>query len=163
MREESLAPKLEDAKKYLEVTQDELEAVSRLVFPSDRLIYDNFVESGIRVDRVQPGFVVCTFKVPPRLTDRAGNLANGAIATLVDVVGASTVFVPHIPMTVSVDMSISYMAKAKLNDELEITSKRLGQRGRYYGTYVLLRNKASGEIIAEGRHSLFRPSSTSKL
>ncbi|XP_068338587.1 uncharacterized protein [Pyrus communis] len=163
MRGESLAPIMEDAKKYLEVTEDESEAVSRLVFPSDRSIYDHFVESGIRVDRVQPGFVVCTFKVPPRLTDRAGNLANGVIATLVDVVGASTVFVPHIPMTVSVDMSISYMAKAKLNDELEITSKRLGQRGRYSGTHVLLRNKASGEIIAEGRHSLFRPSSTSKL
>ncbi|XP_068338584.1 uncharacterized protein [Pyrus communis] len=173
MREESLAPKLEDAKKYLEVTQDESEAVSRLVFPSDRSIYDHFVESGIRVDRVQPGFVVCTFTVPRRLTvslptahplflDRAGNLANGAIATLVDMVGASTVFVPHIPMNVSVDMSISYMANAKLNDELEITSKRLGQRGRYSGTYVLLRNKASGEIIAEGRHSLFR-SSSSKL
>ena len=50
----------------------------------------------------------------------------------------------------------------KLQDELEITSKRLGQRGRYSGTHVLLRNKVSGEIIAEGRHSLFR-SSSSKL
>ncbi|XP_050110230.1 uncharacterized protein LOC126589089 isoform X3 [Malus sylvestris] len=159
---------MEKAKKSLELTHDESEAASRLTVTPHQAgagpsFYEYYALRGIRVDRVEPGLVVCSFKVPPRLTDRAGNLANGAIATLVDVVGASTVFVPHIPMTVSVDMSISYMAKAKLYDELEITSKRLGQRGRYYGTYVLLRNKASGEIIAEGRHSLFRPSSTSKL
>lgn len=51
----------------------------------------------------------------------------------------------------------------KLQDELEITSKKLGQRGRYLGTIVLLRNKATGEIIAEGRHSLFRSNVGSKL
>ncbi|TQE00939.1 hypothetical protein C1H46_013479 [Malus baccata] len=205
---------MEKAKKSLELTHDESEAASRLTVTPHQAgagpsFYEYYALRGIRVDRVEPGLVVCSFKVPPRLTDRsgrlangaianlvdevggavvhveglpmnvsvdmsisfmstpklddrAGNLANGAIATLVDTVGASTVFVPHIPMNVSVDMSISYMAKAKLNDELEITSKRLGQRGRYSGTYVLVRNKASGEIIAEGRHSLFR-SSSSKL
>ena len=43
----------------------------------------------------------------------------------------------------------------KLQDELEITSRVLGRRGAYSGTIVLMRNKATGEIIAEGRHSLF--------
>lgn len=45
----------------------------------------------------------------------------------------------------------------KLQDELEITSKRIGQRGSYSGVVVLLRNKATGEVVAEGRHSMFRP------
>lgn len=40
-------------------------------------------------------------------------------------------------------------------DELEITSKVLGQKGGYSGTIVLLRNKATGAVVAEGRHSLF--------
>ena len=43
----------------------------------------------------------------------------------------------------------------KLQDELELTSRVLGQRGGYSGTIVLIRNKTSGEVIAEGRHSLF--------
>lgn len=43
----------------------------------------------------------------------------------------------------------------KLQDELEITSRVLGQRGGYSGTIVLMRNKVTGEVIAEGRNSLF--------
>lgn len=42
-----------------------------------------------------------------------------------------------------------------LQDELEITSRLLGSKGGYSGTIVLLKNKATGELIAEGRHSLF--------
>lgn len=110
---------------------------------------------GIRVDRVEPGFVSCTFKVPPRFTDRNGNLCSGAIANLVDEVGGVLVQVEGLPMTVSVDMSISFLSTAKLDDVLEITSKVLGQKGGYSGTIVLLRNKATGAVVAEGRHSLF--------
>ncbi|KAH1066920.1 hypothetical protein J1N35_031907 [Gossypium stocksii] len=117
--------------------------------------YEDFALRGIRVDTVQPGFVSCTLTVPPRLTDRSGNLAKGAVANLVDEVGAAVVHVEGLPMNVSVDMSISFLGTAKLNDELEITSKVLGQRGSYSGTIVLVRNKATGELIAEGRHSLF--------
>ncbi|EXC01494.1 hypothetical protein L484_022071 [Morus notabilis] len=40
-------------------------------------------------------------------------------------------------------------------DELEITSRLLGRKEGYSGTTVLMKNKATGEIIAEGRHSLF--------
>nr|XP_004294275.2 PREDICTED: acyl-coenzyme A thioesterase 13-like [Fragaria vesca subsp. vesca]XP_011460919.1 PREDICTED: acyl-coenzyme A thioesterase 13-like [Fragaria vesca subsp. vesca] len=145
----------------LELSQDESEAVSRVVVPAQRpgeaSIYDIFSLRGIRVDWAEPGLVVCTLKVPPRLTDRAGHLSQGAIANLVDVVGASVAYINGLPMNVSVDISISYMSKAKLDDELEITSKRLGQRGSYSGVVVLLRNKATGEVVAEGRHSMFRP------
>ncbi|MCL7049741.1 hypothetical protein MKW94_019812 [Papaver nudicaule] len=58
-------------------------------------------------------------------------------------------------MKVSVDMSISYLSTAKLNDELEIVSRALGRKRGYFGTSVLIKNKETGEIIAEGRHSLF--------
>ncbi|KAE8720172.1 hypothetical protein F3Y22_tig00109908pilonHSYRG00039 [Hibiscus syriacus] len=37
-----------------------------------------------------------------------------------------------------------------LQDELESTSNALGQRGGYDGTIVLVRNKATGELIAKG-------------
>lgn len=87
--------------------------------------------------------------------DRNGNLAQGAIANMVDEMGYAVVHVEGIPISVSVNMSISYLSAAKVDDELEITSKVLGQKGGFSATIVLVRNKATGEIIAEGRHSLF--------
>ncbi|CAK8537712.1 unnamed protein product [Lathyrus sativus] len=143
------------------LNQQESEALSRIQsVPSirpgdDSSFYEHFVLTGIKVDKVQPGFVSCSFKVPPRLTDSNGNLENGAIATLVDEVGGAVIHEEGLPMNVSVDMSISFLSTAHVNDELEITSRLLGRKGGYSGTIVLLKNKATGELIAEGRHSLF--------
>ncbi|KAG4954951.1 hypothetical protein JHK82_040524 [Glycine max] len=80
-------------------------------------------------------------------------LANGAIVNLVDEVGGVVIHEEGLPMNVSVDMSISFLSYTL--DELEITSRLLGSKGGYSGTIVLLKNKATGELIAEGRHSLF--------
>ncbi|XP_031255232.1 acyl-coenzyme A thioesterase 13-like [Pistacia vera] len=156
---------MEKAREYLEVSKEESESVSRLTIHPHRVgldcsFYERFTLRGIQVDRVEPGFVSCTFKIPPRFTDKNGSLANGAIANLVDELGGAVVQVDGLPMNVSVDMSISFLSTAKVNEELEITARVLGQRGGYSGTIVLVKNKATGEPIAEGRHSLFgrRPS-----
>ncbi|XP_009374290.1 acyl-coenzyme A thioesterase 13 isoform X3 [Pyrus x bretschneideri] len=145
---------MEKAKKRLELNSDESETVSRVAIPALQIgkssFYDAFALRGIRVERVEPGVVICSFK------DRDGNLANGAIANLVDIVGGSLAFIPGLPMNVSVDISVSYVSTAKVHDELEITSRVLGRTGGYCGTIVTFRNKSTGEIIAEGRHSLFR-------
>ncbi|CAI0475524.1 unnamed protein product, partial [Linum tenue] len=80
--------------------------------------------------------------------DRSGKLATRAIANLVDEVGGAVVHVEGLPMNVSVDMSISFLASAKLHDELEIiTSRVLGQKGGYAGTVVLVKNKQTGELF----------------
>ncbi|PON62794.1 Thioesterase domain containing protein [Trema orientale] len=152
---------MEKVKQFLEPNQEESELVSRFASPSrvagvDSAFYYDFTLKGIRVDRAEPDLVVCTFKVPARLTDRNGRLASGAIATLVDLVSAAVVRREGLPMNVSVDMSISFLSTANVNDELEITSRAVGQIGGYFGTSVLLKNKATGELIAEGRHSMFR-------
>ncbi|XP_019082560.1 PREDICTED: acyl-coenzyme A thioesterase 13-like [Camelina sativa] len=89
------------------------------------------------------------------MQDRDGNLANGAIANLVDEVGGALVQIEGLPPSVSVDMSIAFLSTAKLGEELEVTSRLLGERGRYKGTLVVVRNQRTGEVIAEGRHSLF--------
>ncbi|CAN1846490.1 Acyl-coenzyme A thioesterase 13 [Linum perenne] len=151
---------MEKAKQFLEPIQGEADMVSQLVIPTHRVghecsFYEDFSIRGIRVDRVEPGLVTCTFTVPARLTDRSGKLATGAIANLVDEVGGAVVHIEGLPMNVSVDMSISFLSSAKLHDELEITSKVLGRKGGYAGTVVLVKNKLTGELIAEGRHSLF--------
>ncbi|MBA0707894.1 hypothetical protein Golax_019903 [Gossypium laxum] len=159
---------MEKVKELLQLDKEAEETVSRLTIHPHRVgyersFYNDFGLRGIHVDKVEPGFVSCTFKVPPRLTDKNGNLATGAIANIVDEVGGSAVFVIGVPMKVSVDMSISFLGTAKLGDELEITSKALGERGGYAGTLVHIRNKATGELIAEGRHSLYGNESSKLL
>ncbi|XP_019188589.1 PREDICTED: acyl-coenzyme A thioesterase 13-like [Ipomoea nil] len=152
---------MEKAKAFIEgISKEESELLSSLTIPPHRVsvessFYEYYAIRGIRVDRVEPGFVSCTFRVPHRLTDREGKLASGAIANLVDEVGGAVVHVEGLPMNVSVDMSISYLSAAKFDDELEIVGRCLGKRGGYSGTSVLVRNKLTGELIAEGRHSLF--------
>ncbi|XP_027333473.1 acyl-coenzyme A thioesterase 13 [Abrus precatorius] len=143
------------------LNEQESDAISRLnTVPSlrpgdDSTFYEHFILTGIRVDQVKPGSITCSFKVPSRLADKSGKLATGAIANLVDEVGGAVIHEEGLPFNVSVDMSISFLSTARVGDELEITSRLLGRKGGYSGTIVLLKNKATGELIAEGRHSLF--------
>ncbi|CAL9163727.1 unnamed protein product [Musa hybrid cultivar] len=151
---------MEKARAILSVGEEESGRVARLDVRPHRAghaasFYEGFATRGLRVDCIRPGFLSCTFKVPPRLTDAGGTLSPGAIANLVDEVAAAVIHSEGHHMKISVDMSISYMCAVKVDDELEIISKVLGHKGGYSGTYVLLRNKATGEVVAEGRHSLF--------
>ncbi|KAI0498417.1 acyl-coenzyme A thioesterase 13 isoform X1 [Dendrobium catenatum] len=152
---------MDKAREALTVGEEDSRVLTKLeVRPhragDDASFYEGFALRGLRVETISPGYLSCSFKVPPRLTDRNGNMSLGAIANLVDEVGGAAMHADGHHMKVSVDISISFLANAKLHDELEITSRVLGHRGSYYtGTYVLLRNKTSGEVIAEGRHSLF--------
>lgn len=116
---------MEKAKVFLELSKEETDSVSRLTFPPHRAhvdysFYEYYALRGVRVDRVEPGLVSCTFRVPPRLLDRNGNLASGAVANLVDEMGGALVHVEGLPMTVSVDMSISYLSTAKLDVNLHL-------------------------------------------
>ncbi|KAE8729659.1 Detected protein of unknown function [Hibiscus syriacus] len=103
----------------------------------ERSFYNEFFLSGLRVDRVKLGFVSCTFKVPPRLILSYYNPTGLSSFTLVNL------FVREFGYTAFNTIG------GHLQDELEITLNALGQRGGYDGTIVLVRNKATGELIAE--------------
>ncbi|XP_022729378.1 uncharacterized protein LOC111284747 [Durio zibethinus] len=55
----------------------------------------------------------------------------------------------------SFSFQTGYWLLENFQDELEITSKVLGRKGSYSGIIVLVRNKVTAELIAEGCHSLF--------
>lgn len=159
---------VERARKAIELTVEEAKRVRELKvnphIPSrEPSFYEDFTLRGIRLDRVEPGRVICSFRVPPRFTDRSGNLAPGAIANLVDELGAIVKHKETPPMDVSVNMSMSFMSTAKVDDELEITSSLRGELGHIYVTSVLITKKSTGEIVAEGQHSLFRKVLSSRL
>ncbi|GAB2234984.1 hypothetical protein Droror1_Dr00004260 [Drosera rotundifolia] len=151
---------MDRANQAIERTDSESEIVNRLAVRPHRAniepsFYEDFALRGIRADRVEPGLVACSFKVPPRLTDSTGNLSPGAIVNLVDEVGGAVIYKPGLPMNVSVNMSVSYVSSATVNDELEVISRLLGRKGNLVTAVVVIKKKGTEEIVAEGRHTLF--------
>ncbi|KDP46556.1 hypothetical protein JCGZ_08528 [Jatropha curcas] len=107
---------MEKTKEFFKLSEEESGSVSQLTihphrFGLDCSFYEDFALRGMRVDRVEPGFISCTFK------DRSGKLTAGAVADLVDVVGVggTIVYVEGLLMTLPVDMSISFLSTANVN------------------------------------------------
>lgn len=122
--------------------------------------FEAFAQQGIRVEAIHPGRILCSFTVPTRLTTKNNNhhhLAPGAVVALVDEMGSAAIVADGHHIKVSVDMSVSFvnLAAAAPGDTLRITARTLGHKGYYSGTHVLIANAATGEVVAEGRHSLF--------
>ena len=64
---------MEKGKGILELCKEDSENVSKIAVHPHRphiepSFYEDFALRGIRVDRVEPGLAVCSFRVPPRLT-----------------------------------------------------------------------------------------------
>lgn len=119
-------------------------------------LFESLVMSGLRLDLVERGRIVCSMNVPPRLLNAGNFLHGGATATLVDVVGSAVMFTVGAPLTgVSVEINVSYLDAAFLNEEVEIEAKVL-RVGKAVGvTSVEFRKKSSGKIIAQGRHTKY--------
>ncbi|MCL7026849.1 hypothetical protein MKW94_004744 [Papaver nudicaule] len=100
---------------------------------------------------VQKGFIQCNFIVPKSLSDRDGNWHVGAIASLIDLVGASAVYTANGSINVSVDFNISYFSTVKVQDEVEIEARVLGQKGNLSSSTVVIKNKGNGDLVAVGK------------
>uniref|UniRef100_A0A453HTD3 Acyl-coenzyme A thioesterase 13 n=1 Tax=Aegilops tauschii subsp. strangulata TaxID=200361 RepID=A0A453HTD3_AEGTS len=119
--------------------------------------FEGFALRGIRVLRLHPGFIHCSYTVPPSLTSTTGCLAAGAVVALVDEIGSAASISEGQNLKVSVDMSVAFpdLSQARPGDRLSITARALGHKGAYSGTHVLFTNACTGNVVAEGRHSLF--------
>ncbi|XP_062870555.1 acyl-coenzyme A thioesterase 13 isoform X1 [Trichomycterus rosablanca] len=112
------------------------------------------VLSKVQLVSASPGKVVCEMKVEEEHTNRGGTLHGGLTATLVDVISTTALlYTERGAPGVSVDMNITYMNAAKVGEDILITAQVLKQ-GRSLGfTTVDLTNKATGKLIAQGRHT----------
>jgi acyl-coenzyme A thioesterase 13 len=119
--------------------------------------FEGFALQGVRVDAIHPGRVLCSFTVPAHLTTANRQLAPGAVVSLVDEICSAVSIADGQHLKVSVDMSVSFvdLAAAASGDTLRITARTLGHKGYYSGTHLLIVNAATGQVVAEGRHSLF--------
>ncbi|WOL01528.1 acyl-coenzyme A thioesterase 13 [Canna indica] len=118
--------------------------------------FDTLVNDGLRIDLVEPGRVLCSYAVPPRLSGPGNYLHGGVVATLVDVVGSSAFLSAGLRTTgVSLDINVSYLDVAFIGEEIEIDAKVL-RAGKTVGVVsVEVRKKGSGKLIAQGRHSKY--------
>ncbi|GMH07659.1 hypothetical protein Nepgr_009499 [Nepenthes gracilis] len=144
----------EKVRKYLEKEPADYEPTKIHELPLQ--FFERFIVHGIRVDLVEPGRLLCSYRVPPRLLNTANTLHGGAIASLVDMVGSAVIYSVGVPSTgVSVEINVSYLEGALPNEEIEIEAKNLRVGKAIAVVSVELRKKETGKIIAQGRHTKF--------
>ncbi|XP_048233463.1 uncharacterized protein LOC8273831 isoform X2 [Ricinus communis] len=95
-------------------------------------------------------------------SDGDGNWKVGAMATLIDDVGAAAIYslIGHIK--VSLDFNISYYSTAKTQEEVEIEAKVVGEKGKLMSVVTEVRKKDNGQLIALGRQWMASSNVTSK-
>ncbi|KAL9435819.1 hypothetical protein AB3S75_021978 [Citrus x aurantiifolia] len=113
---------------------------------------------GIQAVELRTGFLRCYFVIPIHAADQDGNWHAGAIATLIDGLGALTVNSFTGKSKASVDVTISLYSSAKIQEEVEIEAKVVGSRGKLTSVLVEVKRKGNGELIALGKNWM-----TSKL
>ncbi|XP_057556144.1 acyl-coenzyme A thioesterase 13 [Hippopotamus amphibius kiboko] len=120
---------------------------------SKSLGFDRILEK-VTVASAAPGKVICEMKVEEQHTNKNGTLHGGMTATLVDVISTCALLCTEggVP-GVSVDMNITYMSPANIGDDIVITAHVLKQGKTLAFASVDLMNKATGKLVAQGRHT----------
>ncbi|XP_059316165.1 uncharacterized protein LOC132067014 [Lycium ferocissimum] len=111
---------------------------------------EQFVSHGPKVDLVEPGCILCSFQVPPRLVNAGNILHEGATAALVDVLGSAAIYTVGALLTgVAVEINVSYLDSAFLGEEIELEVKVLRVGKEIADVSVELRKKKTGKIVAQ--------------
>ncbi|KAK7349192.1 hypothetical protein VNO77_06361 [Canavalia gladiata] len=103
---------------------------------------------GIRVVKGHEGFLLCDFSIHNGLSDENGHWHVSAIATLVDIIASCVSYSFTSCSQVTLDFSISYYSKAKVQEEVEIEAKVIGKKDELTSVIVEVRKKESGELVA---------------
>ncbi|KAK7353835.1 hypothetical protein VNO80_19287 [Phaseolus coccineus] len=150
---------LEAVKRYLEKgvgTSSEIDGLpSRFLEP--------LIMNSLKVDLIEPGRIICSMKIPQRLLNAGNSLHGGATAALVDVVGSAVIpTVGHSGSTtgVSVEINVSYLDAAYVDEEIEIEARALRVGKAVAVISVEFKKKKTGKIFAQGRHTKFLPLSS---
>ncbi|KAM5202591.1 acyl-coenzyme A thioesterase 13 isoform 1-T1 [Hipposideros larvatus] len=113
-----------------------------------------FTIAKVALVSADPGKVICELKVEEEHTNKGGTLHGGLTATLVDNVSTMALLCTERGAPgVSVDMNITYMSPAKIGEDIVITARVLKQGKTLAFASVDLTNKATGKLVAQGRHT----------
>ncbi|XP_048205276.1 acyl-coenzyme A thioesterase 13 [Perognathus longimembris pacificus] len=114
----------------------------------------SFSRVKVTVVSAAPEKLICEMKVEEQHTNKFGTLHGGLTATLIDSISTMALICTERGAPgVSVDMNITYMSPAKIGEEVVITAHILKQGRTLAFASVDLTNKATGKLIAQGRHT----------
>ncbi|RWV92673.1 hypothetical protein GW17_00044929 [Ensete ventricosum] len=136
--------------------------------------FDLVIVKGLRIDRIEPGRVLCSFQVPPRLTvswlssthlhhrgteewrtrwseqDDRNAMRHGAVVSLVDLVGSAVFYAAGAPSTVPLTFtSVHFLRQALLSVHFWPKSEFT------YVAAVEMRKRSTGTMIAWGRQTKY--------
>ncbi|XP_022720892.1 uncharacterized protein LOC111278554 isoform X2 [Durio zibethinus] len=94
---------------------------------------------GLRMIQAEKGFIRFDLIVPSLASDADGNWHVGAIATLIDIVGAVASY------------SVAQRVITTLDEHVEIDAKAIANRGTLTQVIVEVKRKGNGELIALGK------------
>ncbi|KAG8483376.1 hypothetical protein CXB51_023141 [Gossypium anomalum] len=83
-------------------------------------------------------------------SDVDGNWHVGALALLLDLVGAITTFSYANCVSTVADFNASYYSTVKFQEHVEIESRVMADKGKLIHVVVQVRKKGNGEVIAVG-------------
>ncbi|RHN70037.1 putative acyl-CoA hydrolase [Medicago truncatula] len=98
---------------------------------------------GLRLDRIEPGRVVFSMNIPPRLL----------------VLGAAAIPAAGFPWNsgVSIEINISCFDATYVNEEIEIDARVLRIGKAVAVVSVEFKKKKTGQVFAQGRHTKYIP------
>ncbi|XP_042515561.1 acyl-coenzyme A thioesterase 13-like [Macadamia integrifolia] len=154
---------LDSVRRLLERGEEENENASIDAVSNKTKFIENLILEEIQIDVIEPGRLVCSMKVPRRLLNSDNFLHGGVTGTLIDMIGGLTMHTVGAQKTgVSVEINVTNLDTAFPDEEIEIVGNVL-RVGKAIGVVsVELRNKKTGKIFAQGRHTKY-PVVSSKL
>jgi acyl-coenzyme A thioesterase 13 len=134
--------------------EDETDPSSRSSphYPDSAVSFDSLALRGLTVLSSSPGHVRCLMPVTREKTNRYGTLHGGCIATLVDVIGTSSIFSVSPESGVSLHISVDYLSPAPAGKNVVIDSKVVRVGRTIAVANVVVESEGDGRVLAQGRH-----------
>ncbi|KAI0491845.1 hypothetical protein KFK09_026106 [Dendrobium nobile] len=114
-------------------------------------LFDAIPLTSLRLTFTGGGRAICSYRVHASVADEEGNWHLGAIATVMDDIGAAAIMSAVGEIKISVDFSISFFSRAKIGDEVEIEAKIVEDKGKLTSVLIEARLKKTGQLVAIGR------------
>ncbi|XP_028789526.1 uncharacterized protein LOC114745532 isoform X1 [Neltuma alba] len=109
---------------------------------------------GLTLVKLHKGFLLCNFKVHRGVSDESGKWHEGAMTTLMDIIGSWTAFSFTSQNQVTVHLSVSSFSNPNLQETVEVEGKAMGKTGKITSVKVEVRKKEDGQTVALGIMSM---------